>query len=104
LVASTAGEPPAVSDGGAVAMRRATAAAGGLGGVRQQRGDGGRTGGPARVGGAPFGEAAWHEQTARALGLESALRPRGRPNKVRAVPLVIDSFSNRGLPLCLPER
>ncbi len=32
--------------------------------------------------GAPFGEAAWQEQTAQALGLESALRRRGRPNKV----------------------
>jgi putative transposase len=31
--------------------------------------------------GAPFGEAAWQEQTAQALGLESALRRRGRPNK-----------------------
>jgi putative transposase len=33
--------------------------------------------------GAPFGEAAWQERTARALGLESALRRRGRQNKVR---------------------
>jgi putative transposase len=33
--------------------------------------------------GAPFGDVAWQEQTARALGLESALRRRGRPSKAR---------------------
>jgi putative transposase len=31
--------------------------------------------------GAPFGDAAWQKQTAIALGLESALRPRGRPRR-----------------------
>ena len=31
--------------------------------------------------GSPLGEAAWSEQTARRLGLESTLRPRGRPKK-----------------------
>jgi putative transposase len=31
--------------------------------------------------GAPFGDAAWQTQTARALGLQSALRERGRPRK-----------------------
>src|SRR5437763_118464 len=31
--------------------------------------------------GAPFGETAWQEQTARALGLGSALRRPGRPSK-----------------------
>jgi putative transposase len=33
------------------------------------------------VRGAPFGEACWQAQTARDLGLESALRPKGRPRK-----------------------
>jgi REP-associated tyrosine transposase len=32
--------------------------------------------------GAPFGDDTWQVRTARALGLESALRPRGRPKKV----------------------
>jgi putative transposase len=32
--------------------------------------------------GSPFGDAAWQTQTAQALGLESALRRRGRPRKV----------------------
>jgi hypothetical protein len=31
--------------------------------------------------GAPYGAAAWQEQTAQALGLESALRRPGRPRK-----------------------
>jgi putative transposase len=31
--------------------------------------------------GAPYGDAAWQAQTAERLGLESALRPRGRPVK-----------------------
>ncbi|HUY90570.1 MAG TPA: transposase [Pirellulales bacterium] len=31
--------------------------------------------------GQPFGEAKWAERTARRLGLESTLRPRGRPRK-----------------------
>ena len=31
--------------------------------------------------GAPFGSETWAEQTARRLGLESTLRPRGRPRK-----------------------
>jgi putative transposase len=32
--------------------------------------------------GCPYGEDAWVEQTARELGLETTLRPRGRPRKV----------------------
>jgi putative transposase len=32
--------------------------------------------------GSPFGDENWTEQTARALGLESTLRPRGRPRKM----------------------
>jgi putative transposase len=35
------------------------------------------------VRGAPFGDESWQEQTAAALGLESALRRPGRPNKLR---------------------
>jgi putative transposase len=31
--------------------------------------------------GCPFGAPAWQEQTARRLGLEFTLRPRGRPPK-----------------------
>jgi len=31
--------------------------------------------------GAPFGEAGWAQQTAARLGLESSLRPRGRPRR-----------------------
>ncbi len=31
--------------------------------------------------GAPFGDAAWQERTAGRLGLESSLRPRGRPRR-----------------------
>jgi putative transposase len=31
--------------------------------------------------GAPYGDEAWTERTAKRLGLESALRPRGRPRK-----------------------
>jgi putative transposase len=31
--------------------------------------------------GSPYGSAAWCERTARALGLEPTLRPRGRPRK-----------------------
>ena len=33
------------------------------------------------VRGAPFGEDAWQERTAKRLGLQSTLRPRGRPAK-----------------------
>jgi putative transposase len=33
--------------------------------------------------GAPFGSPTWQKTTARRLGLESTLRPRGRPRKVR---------------------
>jgi putative transposase len=33
------------------------------------------------VRGTPFGEPAWVEQTARQLGLQTTLRPRGRPRK-----------------------
>lgn len=29
--------------------------------------------------GSPFGEASWQERTAKRLGLQSTLRPRGRP-------------------------
>ena len=35
------------------------------------------------VRGAPFGDESWQEQTAAALGLESALRRPGRPNKIK---------------------
>jgi hypothetical protein len=31
--------------------------------------------------GAPYGQAAWMQRTAKRLGLESTLRPRGRPRK-----------------------
>ncbi|HEY7310958.1 MAG TPA: hypothetical protein VH643_16460 [Gemmataceae bacterium] len=31
--------------------------------------------------GAPFGTAAWQEETAKRLGLESSLKPLGRPRK-----------------------
>ena len=31
--------------------------------------------------GAPYGQAGWVERTAKRLGLESTLRPRGRPRK-----------------------
>ncbi|MCA8915557.1 MAG: hypothetical protein KDB90_09105 [Planctomycetes bacterium] len=31
--------------------------------------------------GAPFGNPTWRENAARKLGLESAIRPRGRPRK-----------------------
>jgi len=31
--------------------------------------------------GSPFGEASWVERTAKRLGLESTLRPQGRPKK-----------------------
>jgi putative transposase len=31
----------------------------------------------------PFGELAWMEKTAKRLGLESSLRPRGRPRKLK---------------------
>jgi putative transposase len=31
--------------------------------------------------GAPYGQAAWMQRTAKRLGLESTLRPRGRPHK-----------------------
>ena len=34
--------------------------------------------------GAPYGEEMWQEQTAKALGLESALRRPGRPRKEKA--------------------
>jgi putative transposase len=33
------------------------------------------------VRGAPFGEASWQTRTAKRLGLQSTLRPRGRPRK-----------------------
>ncbi len=36
--------------------------------------------------GAPFGDDAWVAATANALGLESSLRPRGRPKKMENVP------------------
>lgn len=31
--------------------------------------------------GAPYGDTAWEKKTAEELGLQSALRPRGRPKK-----------------------
>jgi putative transposase len=34
--------------------------------------------------GAPFGGAGWQAETAAALGLESAMRRRGRPHKTHA--------------------
>ena len=34
--------------------------------------------------GRPFGDVAWQRRTARRLGLESTLRPRGRPRKPRS--------------------
>jgi len=36
--------------------------------------------------GAPFGSGAWAKRTARRLGLEASLRPRGRPRKTPATP------------------
>lgn len=38
------------------------------------------------VRGTPFGEELWQAQTVEALGLQSSLRPRGRPKKVDANP------------------
>jgi putative transposase len=35
----------------------------------------------------PFGSAAWTTATARSLGLEYSLRPRGRPSAADPVPL-----------------
>ena len=35
--------------------------------------------------GTPFGSAAWIEQTVRELGLESTVRPRGRPRKIQVL-------------------
>jgi putative transposase len=35
------------------------------------------------VRGTPFGDTAWQETTAERLGLESTLRPRGRPRKAK---------------------
>ena len=35
---------------------------------------------------APFGAAVWQERTAKRLGLQSTLRPRGRPPKARPTP------------------
>lgn len=32
--------------------------------------------------GSPYGETDWREETARSLGLETTLRPRGRPKKI----------------------
>ena len=48
----------------------------------QPAADRGGTGGGAAVGGGcPFGASAWQKRTARRLGLEFTLRPRGRPPK-----------------------
>lgn len=38
------------------------------------------------VRGAPFGEESWQERTAKRLGLQSTLRPRGRPWKSSPIP------------------
>ena len=38
------------------------------------------------VRGAPFGETSWQERTAKKLGLQSTLRPRGRPRKTTLWP------------------
>jgi putative transposase len=45
--------------------------------------------------GRPFGEPAWMEQTARRLGLEATLRPRGRPRKAAKQPASL--FEDDGL-------
>ena len=39
------------------------------------------------VRGTPFGDATWQERTAKELGLESTLRPRGRPRKSPPAPI-----------------
>src|SRR5581483_11605 len=36
------------------------------------------------VRGAPYGDALWQQRTVEALGLQSTLRPRGRPSKAKA--------------------
>jgi putative transposase len=36
--------------------------------------------------GVPFGAESWQQQTAKRLGLESSLRPVGRPSKAEKVP------------------
>jgi len=36
--------------------------------------------------GAPFGDEAWVKRSARRLGLESTLRPQGRPKKLPKAP------------------
>jgi putative transposase len=36
--------------------------------------------------GVPFGAGSWQRQTAKRLGLESSLRPVGRPSKAEKVP------------------
>lgn len=42
--------------------------------------------------GAPFGTAAWQQETARRLGLESTLQPLGRPRKGKPAPLASPSL------------
>ncbi|HKA53662.1 MAG TPA: hypothetical protein VKJ47_08360 [Candidatus Binatia bacterium] len=48
----------------------------------------------------PFGSPAWSTETARRLGLEATLRPRGRPPKPPAdgIPTLFDLGSPRGEP------
>jgi putative transposase len=67
------------------------------------------------VRGSPFGSPSWQERTARRLGLEFTLRPRGRPKKKGATrresrkelrPLFFSPFSSRPLffsPFLLPH-
>ena len=38
------------------------------------------------VRGAPYGDTHWQEQTAEALGLQSSMRPQGRPRKAKEKP------------------
>src|SRR5262245_38136535 len=49
------------------------------------------------VRGAPFGEEAWGQRTAKRLGLESSLRPRGRPRKGKG------SIINMNVPFFSPS-
>jgi putative transposase len=46
--------------------------------------------------GRPLGDAAWMEETARRLGLEASLRPRGRPRKKPAQPQSLFKSDERG--------
>ena len=65
--------------------RRARGASPALARARASAADGGGAGGVAtrRAAPAPFGETAWQKRTAKRLGLQSTLRPRGRPGKLQ---------------------